>query len=119
MTMSNEEQRFELDLRAAMAPEPASAELRRRVMEQAMPRNRRPQPGGIAGWFAGFDFRNWRLAELGAAAAVASLAVGIFVGANGMLGADAGTTTVASDDSAIDLVALAYDNSNTVAGDFQ
>ena len=130
--MTNKEERFELDLRAALAPEPASADLRRRVLEQAMPRNQRPARGGSAmggGWRGLFDPRNWRiptLVEIGAAAAVASLAVGIFFGASGlvpnnmMLGTT--TTTVASADTSggsVDLVALAYDNTSGIAGDLQ
>jgi anti-sigma-K factor RskA len=125
--MMNEEERFEVDLRAALAPEPASADLRRRVLEQAMPRNQRP--ARAAGWRALFDPTSWRiptLVEIGGAAAVASLAVGIFFGASGlvpnslMLGATT-TTTMASNDSSdgsVDLVALAYDTSG-IAGDLQ
>jgi len=130
--MMNEEERFEMDLRAALAPEPASADLRRRVLEQAMPRNQRPARGNNAlgsGWRALFNPRNWRiptLVEIGAAAAVASLAVGIFFGASGLvpnsLVLGSTTTTVASADSSdgsVDLVALAYDSSSSIAGDLQ
>jgi hypothetical protein len=96
-----------------------------------MPRNQRPARGGGAlggSWRALFDPRNWRipaLVEIGAAAAVASLAIGVFAGASGivpssvMLGT---TTTVASADSSdgsVDLVTLAYDNSSGIAGDLQ
>lgn len=126
--MMNEEERFEMDLRAALAPEPASADLRRRVLEQAMPRNQRPARGGTD-WRALFNPLNWRiptLLEIGAAAAIASLAVGIFFGASGlvpsgmMLGST--TTTLAANDTgegSVDLVALAYDSSGTLAGDLQ
>lgn len=127
--MMSKEERFERDLRAALAPAPASADLRRRVLEQAMPRNQRPARSG-GGWRALFDPRNWRiptLMEIGGAAAVASLAVGIYFGASGlvpsgiMLGSTA-TTTVASADtgaSSVDLVTIAYDNTSGLAGDLQ
>jgi len=126
--MMNEEERFEADLRAALAPEPASADLRRRVLEQAMPRNQGPVRG--SGWRALFDPRNWRiptLVEVGAAAGVASLAIGIFAGASGMVPSrmmlgTATTTTVASNetsDGSVDLVTLAYDNTSGIAGDLQ
>jgi hypothetical protein len=128
--MMNEEERFEADLRSALAPEPASADLRRRVLEQAMPRNQRPARGGNAlggNWRALFDPRNWRipaLVEIGAAAAVASLAIGVFTGASGIVPSSVmlGTTTVASadtSDTSVDLVTLAYDNSSDIAGDLQ
>jgi anti-sigma-K factor RskA len=130
MTM-NKDELFELDLRAALAPEPASADLRRRVLEQAMPYNQRPARTGT-GWKALFDPRSWRipaLVEIGAAAAVASLAVGVFAGASGivpsglMLDSDNATTTVASaddsSDGSVDLVTLAYDNTSGIAGDLQ
>jgi hypothetical protein len=123
--MMNEEERFEMDLRAALAPEPAGADLRRRVLEQAMPHNQRPARGNND-WSAWFNPRNWRiptLVEIGGAAAVASLAVGIFFGASGLvpnrLMPGATTTTVASaDDGSVDLVALAYDSSG-IAGELQ
>jgi hypothetical protein len=127
MTNMNEEERFEMDLRAALAPEPASADLRRRVLEQAMPYNQRPARGS-KGWRALFDPRSWRiptLIEVGGAAAVASLAVGIFVGASGLVPSglvldDTGTVASAdTGDGSIDLVALAYDNTSGIAGDFQ
>ncbi len=128
--MMQDEERFEADLRAALAPEPASADLRRRVLEQAMPYNQKPTRGGTD-WRALFDPRNWRiptLVEIGGAAAVASLAVGVFFGASGMMPSgimlDSGsTTTVASNDSSsdgsADLMTLAYDNTSGIAGDFQ
>jgi hypothetical protein len=127
--MMNKEERFELDLRAAMAPEAASADLRRRVLAQAMPYNQRPARSG-AGWKALFDPRSWRiptLVEIGGAAAVASLAVGIFAGANGLVPSsvmlDSNTTTTVasadSSDSSVDLVTLAYDNTSGIAGDLQ
>ncbi len=136
--MMNKEERFEMDLRAALAPEPASADLRRRVLEQAMPRNQRPARGGNAlgstlggGWRALFDPRNWRipaLVEIGGAAAVASLAVGIFAGASGLVpssvlldasGSTATTASLDTSDGSVDLVALAYDNTSGIAGDLQ
>jgi hypothetical protein len=127
--MMDQEELFERDLRAALAPRPAGADLRRRVLEQAMPYNRRPA-GGSTGWKALFDPRNWRipaLVEIGGAAAVASLAVGIFAGASGIVPSglmlDNGATTVASaedsGDGSVDLVALAYDNTSGIAGDLQ
>jgi hypothetical protein len=126
MTNMNEEEKFEMDLRAALAPEPASADLRRRVLEQAMPYNQRPARGNND-WRALFDPRNWRiptLIEIGGAAAVASLAVGIFFGASGLvpnsLVLDSASTVASNDssDGSVDLVALAYD-SNGIAGDLQ
>jgi len=136
--MMNDEERFEMDLRAALAPEPASADLRRRVLEQAMPRNQKPARGDGAlgsalgnGWRALFDPRNWRipaLVEIGAAAAIASLAVGVFAGASGMapsgmmLDTGNGATTLALADtgnSSIDLVNLAYNDTSGLAGDLQ
>ena len=132
--MMNNEERFEMDLRAALAPEPASVDLRRRVLEQAMPRNQQPARGSSAlgsDWHALFNPRNWRipaLVEIGAAAAVASLAIGIFAGASGMvpsgmmLDSNSGATTVASADTgngSIDLVSLAYNDTSGLAGDLQ
>jgi len=126
----NKEERFEMDLRAALAPEPASADLRRRVLEQAMPRNQRPARGRND-WRALFDPRNWRiptLVEIGSAAAVASLAIGVFAGASGLLpssvmldGSSAGmvASNDTSSDGSIDLVTLAYDNTSGIAGDLQ
>ena len=132
-TMKNEEERFEADLRAAMAPEPASDELRRRVLAGAVPRRQRTngrhmnghRPGGaLAGWLAAFDPRNWLgnwrmpvLVELGALAAAASLAVGIFAGASGLM-LSTSTTASASTDNTVDLVALAYEGTGTT-GDLQ
>ncbi|HEY4163737.1 MAG TPA: hypothetical protein VGM59_11790 [Dongiaceae bacterium] len=118
MTMDMEE-RFETDLRAAMAPEPVGNALRRRIMERATPRARKMHAG--PGWLAVLDPRNWRLpvlVELGACAAAASLAVGIFMGASGDVLGTTMTTTVASADSTVDLVALAYDDTSD-AGDQQ
>jgi hypothetical protein len=119
MTMDMDE-RFEADLRAAMAAEPVGNDLKRRIMERATPRARKSVG---AGWLAALDPRNWRLpmlVEIGAVAAAASLAVGVFVGANNnVFGSSmATTTTVASADNTVDLVALAYDDSSD-AGDPQ
>lgn len=113
------EERFEADLRAAMAAEPASLALRQRIMAEATRMNRTTK-SGRPGWLAGFDPRNWRLLELGSLAAAASLAIGIFAGASGLV-PDSGTTTVASNDSnsTVDLVALAYDDSSDISGDLQ
>lgn len=116
--MMNEEDRFETDLRAAMASEPAGAELRRRVLERATPRSRRA-PGGSGGWLGLIDPRNWRLpalVELGALAAAASLAVGVFAGASGFVLGTSATTAAANPGTTVDLVALAYDDSS-IAGD--
>ena len=41
--MRNEDERFEADLRAALAPEPASLALRQRVLAQAVQENRAPK----------------------------------------------------------------------------
>jgi anti-sigma-K factor RskA len=120
MNERDREERFEADLRAAMAPEPAGADLKRRILEQAVPRNRtaaRKQ----AGWAMLLDPRNWRLpvlVELGAVAAAASLAVGVFAGANGLLPNEfalgtAATNTASTGSNSVDLVALAYDDSST------
>ena len=115
MNDRDREERFEADLRAAMAPEPAGAELRRRILEQAVPRNR-VSPRKQAGWAMLLDPRNWRLpvlVELGAVAAAASLAVGVFAGANGlvpnafMLGTATTATTASASSNSVDLVALA------------
>jgi len=118
------EMRFENDLRAAMASEPAGAELRRRILEGATPRGQKSS-GTLADWLAAFDPRNWRLpvlVELGAVAAAASLAVGVFAGASGLvpsgLALDSTTTTVAANDTAtdsgaVDLVTLAYEGNGT------
>jgi hypothetical protein len=116
--MGNDEERFEADLRAAMASEPASLALRQRILAQATQENRSAK-GARPGWLAALDPRSWRLLELGVLAATASLAIGIFAGASGLV-PDAGTTTtVASNDSStVDLVALAYDDSS-VSGDLQ
>ena len=116
--MGNEEERFEADLQAAMAAEPASIALRQRVLAQATQENRSAK-GALPGWLAALDPRSWRLLELGALAATASLAIGIFAGASGLLPDTSTTTTVASNDSStVDLVALAYDDSG-ISGDLQ
>jgi anti-sigma factor RsiW len=119
MTMGNEEERFEADLRAALAPEPASLALRQRVLAQAVQENRTAK-GALPGWLAALDPRGWRLLELGSLAAAASLAIGIFAGASGLVPDSSGTAaTVASNDSStVDLVALAYDDSG-ISGDLQ
>ncbi|MDQ7249015.1 hypothetical protein [Dongia sedimenti] len=118
MTMGHEE-RFEADLRAALAPEPASLALRQRVLAQATQESRSGK-GARAGWLAALDPRSWRLLELGSLAAAASLAVGIFAGASGLLPDTATVTTVAGNDSnTVDLVALAYDDGGGIAGDMQ
>jgi hypothetical protein len=122
MTMRTEEERFEADLRAALAPEPASMALRQRVLAEAT-RENRTATRARSGWRAMLDpqnwLGNWRVLELGALAATASLAVGIFAGASGLM-PDATTTTVASNDgNTFDLVALAYDDSTGVTGDLQ
>jgi hypothetical protein len=110
--MMNEEERFEADLRAAMRAEPASARLRHRILARATPRSRNAS-GALPRWLAAIDPRNWRLpvlVELGALAAAASLAVGVFIGASGdVLGT---STTSASADTTVDLVALAYDDTS-------
>ena len=116
--MRMEEERFEADLRAALAPEPASAALRQRVLVQATQESRTPK-GVFSGWRAALDPRGWRLLELGGLAAAASLAVGIFAGASGLVPDSTAVTTVASNDSGtVDLVALAYDDSG-LSGDLQ
>jgi hypothetical protein len=118
MTMGNEEERFEADLRAALAPEPASLALRQRVLAQAMQENRTAK-GALPGWLTALDPRSWRLLELGSLAAAASLAIGIFAGASGLVPDSSTATTVASNDSStVDLVALAYDDSG-ISGDLQ
>jgi len=116
--MRYDDERFEADLRAALAPELASPALRQRILVQATAEKRNPK-GARSGWLAALDPRGWRFLELGALAAAASLAVGVFVGASGLVPDTAtATTTVASNDSGtFDLVALAYDDS--VAGDLQ
>jgi hypothetical protein len=123
MTMDMEE-RFEADLRAAMAVQPAGDQLRRRILERATPRaqmaHTRKAADTQSGWLAALDPRNWRLpvlVELGAFAAAASLAIGVFIGASGYV---FGTTmvTAPSADSTVDLVALAYDDTSD-AGDQQ
>ena len=114
--MRHEEERFEADLRAALAPEPASLALRQRVLAQATQENRAAKRPG---WLAALDLRSWRLFEFGAMAAAASLAIGIFAGASGLMPDTTATTTLASNDSStVDLVALAYDDSS-VSGDLQ
>ena len=116
MTMRIEEEKFEADLRAALTPEPASAALRQRILAQAMQENRTAKRPG---WLAALDLRSWRLLEFGAMAAAASLAIGIFAGASGLMPDTTPTTTLASNDSStVDLVALAYDDSG-VSGDLQ
>jgi hypothetical protein len=118
MTMSMDEERFEADLRAALAPEPASLALRQRILVQATQENRTPKRSG---WLAALDPRGWRLLELGSLAAAASLAIGIFAGASGLVpDSGAATTTLASSDSStVDLVALAYDDTSGLSGDMQ
>jgi hypothetical protein len=114
------EEKFEAELRAALAPEPASLALRQRILVQATPDNRAPK-GARSGWLAALDPRGWRLLELSSLAAAASLAIGIFAGASG-LAPDSGTaTTVAANDGSgtVDLVALAYDDSSGLSGDLQ
>ena len=114
----NEEEKFEMNLRAALAPEPASAALRQRILAQAVAGNRTVK-SALPGWLAAFDPRSWRLLEVGALAAAASLAIGVFAGASGLVPDATTTTTVAANDSStVDLVALAYDDSG-VPGDLQ
>ena len=116
--MRIEEERFEADLRAALAPEPASLALRQRVLVQATQENRTPKRSG---WRAALDPRGWRLLELGSLAAAASLAIGIFAGASGLVPDSSTTITVAGNDSnnTVDLVALAYDDTSALSGDMQ
>jgi len=117
--MSMDEERFEADLRAALAPEPASLALRQRILVQATQEIRAPNR---MGWLAVLDPRSWRLLELGSLAAAASLAIGIFAGASGLVpDSGAATTTVAGNDgsSTVDLVALAYDDTSGLSGDMQ
>jgi hypothetical protein len=112
-----DEEKFEAELRAALAPEPASLALRQRILAQATAENRVPKR---AGWLAAFDPRSWRLLELGSLAAAASLAIGVFAGASGLVPDSSPTTTVASNDSGtVDLVALAYDDTSGLSGDMQ
>ena len=117
--MRMEEEKFEADLRAAMASEPASLALRQRILAQATQENRAPK-SALPGWLAALDPRSWRLVELGSLAAAASLAIGIFAGASGLVPDSSTATTVASNDSGtVDLVALAYDDSSGISGDLQ
>jgi hypothetical protein len=124
MTMDRNEERFEADLRAVLAPEPASLALRQRILAQATQESRMPDRAG-AGWLSALDPRGWRLLELGTLAAAASLAIGVFAGASGLVPDSASTTTVASssdsstDGGTVDLVALAYDDSSVMSGDMQ
>jgi hypothetical protein len=119
MTMRNEE-RFEADLRAAMAPEPAGTALRQRILAQATQDNRTPK-GARPGWLAALDPRSWRLLELSSLAAAASLAVGIFAGASGLVPDTGAASTIANNDTGgtVDLVELAYDDSSVISGDLQ
>jgi hypothetical protein len=115
--MRMDEEKFEVELRAALAPEPASLALRQRILAQATAENRTRKR---AGWLAAFDPRSWRLLELGSLAAAASLAIGVFAGASGLVPDSGTTTTVAGNDSgAVDLVALAYDDTGGLSGDMQ
>jgi len=117
--MRMEEEKFEADLRAAMASEPASLALRQRILAQVTQENRSAK-GGRPGWLTAFDPRSWRLLELGSLAAAASLAIGIFAGASGLVPDGSVATTLASNDSStVDLVALAYDDSSGLSGDLQ
>jgi hypothetical protein len=114
-----EEEKFEADLRAALASEPASLALRQRILAQATQENRSGK-GARSGWLAALDPRNWRLLELGSLAAAASLAIGIFAGASGLVPDNGTTATLAANDSStVDLVALAYDDSSGLSGDLQ
>jgi hypothetical protein len=114
--MRMDEERFEADLRAALAPEPASLALRQRILAQATQESRSPKRSG---WLAAFDPRSWRLLELGSMAAAASLAIGIFVGASGLVPDSATATAIAGNDAGtVDLVALAYDDTG-LSGDMQ
>jgi len=114
-----DDDRFEADLRSAMAPEAAGAALRRRILEQATEENRKRS---LSGWLSALGFQGFRfpmLVELGALAAAASLAVGVFAGASGLVLSTTGTTTVASNDTSsttVDLVALAYEDTSTSGG---
>lgn len=116
MIVRMDEEGFETDLRAAMAPEPASLALRQRVLVQATAENRAPK--GARGWLAALDPRGWRVLQLGAVAAAASLAIGIFAGASGLVPDSATETTMAANDGTFDLVALAYDDTG-LSGDMQ
>jgi hypothetical protein len=115
--MRMEEERFEADLRAAMASEPASLALRQRILAQATQENHTPKR---AGWLGALDPRSWRLLELSSLAAAASLAIGIFAGASGLVPDGSAATTLADNGGAtVDLVALAYDDDSAIAGDLQ
>jgi hypothetical protein len=119
MTMGNEEERFEADLRAARRPSrpasPCASAFWRRRCRRIARRRARCRAGSRRWTRAG-----WRLLELGSLAAAASLAIGIFAGASGLVPDSSGTAaTVASNDSStVDLVALAYDDSG-ISGDLQ
>ncbi len=113
--MRMDEEKFEAELRAALAPEPASLALRQRILVQATQEHRAPKRGG---WLAVLDPRGWRLLELSSLAAAASLAIGIFMGASGLMPDSSTTTSVADTNSSVDLVALAYDDSG-LSGDLQ
>jgi hypothetical protein len=116
MTMRMDDERFEAGLRAALAPEPASLALRQRVLAQATQESRNPKRSG---WLAALDPRSWRLLELGSLAAAASLAVGVFAGASGLVPDATMTTAASGDGNTVDLVALAYDDTGGLSGDMQ
>ena len=118
--MEHEEARFEADLRAAMAPDPAGIALRQRILAQATQENRTAK-GARPGWLSALDPRGWRLLELGSLAAAASLAIGVFAGASGLVPDTSAVTAVASNDtgSTVDLVELAYDDTSAMTGDLQ
>lgn len=105
------EDRFEADLKAALAPVPASADLKREILLLPLEFPRHPQAAeaasGEIGRVAGRYGRVLSPIGLGAFAAAASLALGLFVGIGGYLGQSRTTYE-------IDLAGIAYDPTTTL-----
>jgi len=107
--------RFERELGQAMEPRPAPADLQRRIaripLEQPRPRGERPGRS----WWRWFSAESapWAVSVAGA---LASLAVGFWLGFSGI--ADGADSAYASS-SDEDLVALVFPSAPTTMGDEQ
>ncbi|HEX6121413.1 MAG TPA: hypothetical protein VFZ03_18345 [Dongiaceae bacterium] len=108
---------FERDLGQSMAPRPAPAELQRRIaripLDHPRPRGERPARGW-RGWLGAVS-APWAASVAGA---LASLAVGFWLGFSGLAGT-ADTVGVASAGNDEELVALVFPSVPTTIGEQQ
>src|SRR5262245_50224155 len=108
---------FERELGRAMAPRPAPADLQRRIaripLEQPRPRGERP---GRSWWrWFGAESAPWAMSVAGA---LASLAIGFWLGFSGLV--DGAADSAYASDSDDGLVALVFPGADTtIVGDEQ